>query len=55
MFDLYVSGKSEGSGLGLYIVKSILEQFKSTIDILPQKNIMGNQYKFYIDFKGAEV
>ncbi len=55
IFDMFVSGRSGGHGLGLYIVKNILEQSKSTIDVIPERNELGNNYKFYIDFTGAEV
>ena len=42
------SGKKNGRGMGLYIVKNLLESFDAKISLCPEKNSYGNRYIFEI-------
>ncbi len=55
IFDVFVSGKPEGEGhgLGLYISRELLALEKSTIELLPDRNQHGRQFKFEINLGGA--
>jgi signal transduction histidine kinase len=50
LFEPLQSGKSvrEGRGMGLYIVKKLLQSFGGNIELLAERNIYGNRYKFLI-------
>ncbi len=56
LFEALQSGKnySERRGMGLYIVKQLLNSFGAEIELLPDKNIYGNRYKFLITYKWKE-
>jgi len=45
--------KTKGRGLGLYIIKQLLEYDSSKIKLLEDKNEFNRLYKFEINFKGA--
>jgi C4-dicarboxylate-specific signal transduction histidine kinase len=45
--------KHQGRGLGLFIVKHLVESMDCTIRVLQDRNINGRLYKFEIDLKGA--
>lgn len=49
LFDALQSGKErEGRGMGLYIVKKLLNSFHADIDLLDERNKYGNRYIFSI-------
>jgi signal transduction histidine kinase len=52
IFDLHVSSKSAGAGIGLFICKSIIEKrFNGTIEVLNQHN--GACFKIFIPLNVA--
>jgi signal transduction histidine kinase len=55
LFDLFVSGKpsGEGHGLGLFLVKELLEEDECDIVLLPERNCHGRRYIFQLDLKGV--
>lgn len=54
LFEPFVTNKplEEGRGMGLHIVKSLLEEFGASISLAPDLNNYGNYYKFIIEFPG---
>lgn len=48
-----VTAKSKGRGMGLYIVKNLLESFGANIELLEDENIFGNRFLFevIVDYK----
>ena len=50
LFDPLQSGKPfcEGRGMGLYIVKKLLNSFGGNIELMDERNKYGNRYKFLI-------
>ena len=50
LFEPLQSGKplSEGRGMGLYIVRKLLESFGGEIELLDERNKYGNRYKFLL-------
>lgn len=50
LFEPLQSGKplSEGRGMGLYIVRKLLNSFGGEIELLDERNEYGNRYKFLI-------
>ena len=48
LFEPLQSGKplSEGRGMGLYIVRKLLNSFGGEIELLDERNEYGNRYKF---------
>jgi signal transduction histidine kinase len=55
LFEAFVSRKPRGSGrgLGLYIVRQLLDSEGSAISLLPEANEHGRPYEFEIDFSGV--
>lgn len=49
IFSPFVSDKEDGHGLGLYIVKELLNAQGYDIRLLDERNAAGNRYKFLID------
>ena len=52
-YDLFlpmVSGKENGRGMGMYIVRKFLESFDAKIELLNDTNQYGNRYIFEITF-----
>jgi len=49
LFHPFQSGKKDGRGMGMYIVKKLLESFGGNIYLLPEKNKYGNRYIFAIN------
>ena len=52
-YDLFlpmVSGKENGRGMGMYIVRKFLESFDAKIELLNNTNNYGNRYIFEITF-----
>ena len=56
LFEPLESGKPnhEGRGMGLYIVKKILNSFNANIELLSERNSYGNRYKFLISMVDEE-
>ena len=50
LFEPLQSGKplSEGRGMGLYIVRKLLNSFGGEIELLDERNEYGNRYKFLL-------
>lgn len=48
LFNELVSGKEDGRGMGLYIVRQFLKSFGGDIELLPVRNEYGNRYIFEI-------
>jgi signal transduction histidine kinase len=55
LFDLFVTGKpkGEGHGLGLFLVKELMEEDGCDVTLLPERNSHGRRYVFQLDFKGV--
>jgi signal transduction histidine kinase len=59
LFDPFVTAKYDkvnkvkGRGLGLYIIKQLLEYDNCAIELLPEKNEEDRSYKFQLDFIGV--
>ena len=53
LFEALQSGKSysERRGMGLYIIKQLLNSFGANIKLLPDRNVFGNRYKFLITYR----
>ncbi len=54
LFHPFKSGKRDGRGMGLYIVKNLLESFNGHIELLPQTNKYGNRFIFSISLNSDE-
>lgn len=56
LFEALQSGKSysERRGMGLYIVKQLLNSFGANIELLPDRNVYGNRYRFLITYRQKE-
>lgn len=57
LFEPLESGKPnhEGRGMGLYIVKKLLNSFGANVELLSERNIYGNRYKFLISINDEEA
>jgi signal transduction histidine kinase len=53
LFEPFVSAKKQGRGLGLFIVKQLLDSEGCSIGIVPERNRRKRLYKFQIDLRGA--
>jgi signal transduction histidine kinase len=53
VFEPFHSLKDKGRGLGLYIVRELLNLMGAEISLLQERNIYGNRYKFSIRFRGV--
>ena len=53
LFDALQSGKeyTDRRGMGLYIVRQLLKSFGADIELLPERNMYGNRYKFMITYR----
>ncbi len=56
IFDAFVSSKppGEGRGLGLFIIRQLLDSEGATISLLPSVNGLGNFDTFVVDFSGSD-
>ncbi|WP_114941809.1 ATP-binding protein [Mucilaginibacter endophyticus] len=54
LFNSLESGKENGRGMGLYIVKNFLRSFGADIELLPDKNSYNNRYIFEIRVKSND-
>ncbi|WP_207383520.1 sensor histidine kinase [Paenibacillus solani] len=50
IFDPFISNKKNGRGLGLYIVRKLLQSHKSKIRLVRERNQFNNLYKLELDF-----
>lgn len=50
LFQPLVSGKENGRGMGMYIVRKFLESFDARIELLSNRNEYGNRYIFEVTF-----
>ena len=55
LFHPFKSGKKNGRGMGLYIVKNLLESFGGSIELLPDLNSYGNRFIFSITINPDEL
>lgn len=55
LFEPFISAKAkgEGRGLGLFIVKQLLDSESCSVGVLPERNKNHRFFKFQIDFRGA--
>ena len=53
LFEPFVSAKKQGRGLGLFIVKQLLDSEGCSIGIVPERNRRRRLFKFQIDLRGA--
>jgi signal transduction histidine kinase len=55
LFEPFISAKAkgEGRGLGLFIVKQLLDSEGCSLGVLPERNKHRRLFKFQIDFRGA--
>lgn len=58
IFEIFVTAKGpdeQGQGLGLYIVRNLLQAEGCGIDLLPDKNPAGRRYRFAVNLKNIVV
>lgn len=53
LFEPFVSAKAKGRGLGLFIVKQLLDSEGCSIGLVPERNQRKRLFKFQIDLRGA--
>lgn len=53
LFEPFISAKKQGRGLGLFIVKQLLDSEGCRIGIVPERNGHDRLYKFQMDLRGA--
>jgi len=53
LFEPFVSAKKQGRGLGLFIVKQLLDSEGCSIGVVPERNRRKRLFKFQIDLRGA--
>ena len=53
LFEPFISAKKQGRGLGLFIVKQLLDSEGCSIGIVPERNRHKRLFKFQIDLRGA--
>lgn len=53
LFEPFVSAKKQGRGLGLFIVKQLLDSEGCSIGVVPERNRCKRLFKFQIDLRGA--
>lgn len=54
IFDPFVTSKpkGEGRGLGLFIVRQLMESLGCSVSLAPGRNSQGNYYRFSLNFRG---
>lgn len=58
LFEIFVTAKGpdeQGQGLGLYIVRNLLQAEGCDIDLLPDRNPEGRRYRFAVNLKNIVV
>lgn len=53
LFEPFVSTKKQGRGLGLFIIKQLLDSEGCSIGLVPERNWRKRLFKFQIDLRGA--
>lgn len=53
LFNELVSGRENGRGMGLYIVRQFIKSFGGEIELLPITNSHGNRYIFELRFQNS--
>lgn len=53
LFEPFVSAKKQGRGLGLFIVKQLLDSEGCSFGLIPERNRRERLFKFQIDLRGA--
>lgn len=55
LFEPFTTAKSKGQGrgLGLFIIKQLLDSEGCSIGVVPERNIHGRLFKFQINFRGV--
>lgn len=53
LFEPFVSAKKQGRGLGLFIVKQLLDSEGCSIGLVPERNRRNRLFKFQVDLRGA--
>lgn len=55
LFEPFITGKrqNEGRGLGLFIVKQLLDSEGCHVGVVPERNGSGRLFKFQLDLRGA--
>ncbi|MBZ0270612.1 ATP-binding protein [bacterium] len=53
LFEPFISAKKQGRGLGLFIVKQLLDSEGCSIGLVPERNRRKRYFKFQIDLRGA--
>jgi len=53
LFEPFISAKKQGRGLGLFIVKQLLDSEGCSIGIVPERNRRKRLFKFQIDLRSA--
>ena len=53
LFEPFISAKKQGRGLGLFIVKQLLDSEGCSIGLVPERNRQKRLFKFQIDLRGA--
>ena len=53
LFEPFISAKKQGRGLGLFIVKQLMDSEGCSIGIVPERNGKKRLFKFQIDLRGA--
>lgn len=53
LFEPFVSAKKQGRGLGLFIIKQLLDSEGCSIGLVPERNRRKRLFKFQIDLRGA--
>ena len=52
LFEPFVTTRKGGRGLGLFIIRELLDSEGSTIKLARSRNSMGRQYEFELDLSG---
>ncbi|MDR0354348.1 MAG: ATP-binding protein [Deltaproteobacteria bacterium] len=53
LFEPFVSSKKEGRGLGLFIIKQLLDSEGCSIGLVPERNSQKRLFKFQIDLRSV--
>ena len=56
-FDPFITMKpsQSGRGLGLFVVRQLLDSMSASIQLAPDRNSQGRRYKFRMHFRNAEL
>jgi len=56
-FDPFITTKpaQNGRGLGLFVVRQLLDSMNSTIALAPERNLHGRRFRFRMNFGGSQL